>query len=293
MFEKLIKDITTKEEPEKKIINIMNNPHMNKDFFKYKIDELPKLSEEELFNIINSCIDDIVSDIITEKYEFLSVFLNGKFLNQFCRVIGTIPITEERKKCCSKIAYDYIILSKMNKNEYMIRLYRVLVKLAFRDIIPILQGIGIPEQYAIDMVMARYSSEKEIINSLRLNFVIINSPINIMTEQNIVLIYEKLFDRITGLFKGTMFDILNEEEEWINDDIIEINSRVTSSVLIILNNMTLVDIRKVLIDYTGDFYNIKGGKSGTYRVSMVALSNDYSRIVQVAEQLRQEGYYVP
>lgn len=292
-FDNMIKEIKETPEPEKVVINFSDNPHTNVDILKSKIDMINAMSNDELFRLLNICYPSIIDDVNSGRMEYVKAYINPKFINQFARVIGTTDINIDKKRACSKLAYMYHIAKSNNKSESTVQLYKVLVKLAYRDIVPILVSLGITESMAIDLVIARYSSDNDVLNVRRVNFVIQNSPINILSIQIIVKIYEKLFDRMTPLFKGTMFDVLDEDEEWVTESIIEIDSMISLSVLELLNNMTFDQIRQVIISYVEDYTKIFNCDNHCYRFSLVALSDDYYRVVETAEKLRYEGYLVP
>lgn len=291
----LIKDIKEQPEDKKTVIDFSSNPHLNNDVFKSKIGLLNAMSDDEIFALLNVCYPSILEDINSNKFEYVKAYINPRFINQFARIIATTEISLSKKKACCRLAYLYHIAKSANKNEVIEKLYTILAKFSCRDIVPILCGKGIPEKMSIDLAIARYSSDNETINVRRVNFVIQNGPIDIINTQHIVWIYEVLFDRVTPLFKGTMFDVLDEDEEWVTDDILDIDSMISLAVLEILNNMTLDQIRQVLLDYTGDYESIVKGNNNKskFRFSVVALSGDYSRVVTVAEGLREEGYNVP
>ena len=112
-----------------------------------------------------------------------------------------------------------------------------------------------------------------------------------MTEQMIVWIYEKLFDRISPLFYGIMFEVYSSQEEQdFGENFMEIYGTVSLACLDILNNMTSENISAVINRYIKDWeYN---GKPRV-RFSLRSLSGDYSRISRVVENIVANGSYVP
>ena len=112
-----------------------------------------------------------------------------------------------------------------------------------------------------------------------------------MDEQKIVWIYEKLFDSITDLFLGTMFEVYDEsEEDDFGDSFIEIYGSVSNAVLIILNNMPEDKIEIVLSKYSKMW--IEKGKPKT-RFNLRSISNDYSKVLNIVEDMNKNNLMVP
>ena len=293
MFEKFISDINNKPEEEKFVLDLTKNPTINKEFLRYQLNNsLDNIPDAELFNLVKETYPHILETIMDNNdAQYIDAFMNPKFLSVFIQVLSGVQLDLLQRTCCNKLAYDYFTLK--NNDRYIKQLFYSLSKMVNRDIIPSLLSLGIPENLAIQIALARYSSTKETVNVKRVNFIITTSPKEIMTLQTIIWIYEKLFDSFTPIFEGTMFDVYDDEEEWVTDDIMEIYSTISLAVLEILNNMPSVNIRKVLISYTGDFETLHSKKLSSYRFSMSALSGDYERINNVVEALKAERIYVP
>ena len=293
MFDKIMSDLINQEEEPKDIsINLSKSPAINRDFFKEQANSLDTISDRELYDIVKATHNSILEEIMSRNdAQYIDIFTNPRFLTTLIQVLGNVALDYEERVCCNKLAYDYFTLK--NNDAYIKQLFYTLSKIVNRDKIPALLSIGLPENLAIQLALARYSSTREIINAKRVNFIITTSPKELMTEQNIVYIYEKLFDNFTPIFTATMTDVYDDEEEWVTEEIMEIYSTISLAVLLILNNMTSDKIRKVLISYTGDYNALYSGNSNSYRFSMKAISTDYSRIIDVVEALKEEGIYVP
>ena len=289
MFEQYIKDISKEPKRELVQVKLFNNPAYNPIVLKEKLLNIDSLQDKELFEILRDSYEYVLSEIFIDKNEYyLSLFTNPRFLSIMIQVISSVNnISHTNRTYVNKIVYDYLTLDK--KDQYVKQLMYSLSKMVNKDVLPRLLGLGLQEDLAIYLALARFSSQKEIVNVKRVNFVIMTSPIEVMTEQMIVYIYEKLFDRITPLFVGTMIDNCKQD---MSQEMEEIYSTISLAVLDILNCMPSGDIRKVLISYVGDYQAIYY-KSG-YRFSMQCLSNDYSRINQVVQALyTNENIYVP
>ena len=70
----------------------------------------------------------------------------------------------------------------------------------------------------------------------------------------------------------------------------EVYGTVGNAVLLILNNMTTENIRKVIVGYSAEWEFLG---MPAVRFSLRALSEDYSRITKVANYLNTEGKTIP
>lgn len=271
-------------------VSISNNPIMNRDVLKTKLLDLDSIMDYDLTNLIKTCIDQICSDILNQDNFYITLIQNHKFLDSFTKAISSIPIDNTRRLCVNKLTYDYLTLADKG-DEYVkhkfVNLCAMINKVAINRLI----DLGIDKSTAINMAMSRYSSMSEVVNVKRLNFVICNKDPEIMTEQMIIYIYEKLFNRITPLFEGAMFEYYTDEEaDTLGDSFMTIYSAVSLAVLTILNNMTSIDIKKVLTGYSGKWFF--EGKP-MVRFSLHALSGDFDRINAVVDSLTKGNIYLP
>ena len=271
-------------------VSISNNPIMNRDVLKTKLLDLDSIMDYDLTNLIKTCIDQICSDILNQDNFYITLIQNHKFLDSFTKAISSIPIDNTRRLCVNKLTYDYLTLADKG-DEYVkhkfVNLCAMINKVAINRLI----DLGIDKSTAINMAMSRYSSMSEVVNVKRLNFVICNKDTEIMTEQMIIYIYEKLFNRITPLFEGAMFEYYTDEEaDTLGDSFMTIYSAVSLAVLTILNNMTSIDIKKVLTGYSGKWFF--EGKP-MVRFSLHALSGDFDRINAVVDSLTKGNIYLP
>ena len=96
-----------------------------------------------------------------------------------------------------------------------------------------------------------------------------------------------MFEHVTPLFIGIMFD--TERLEHMTSVEKEVDSLISLVVLDLLESMTSNDIKTILLEFTRIYHELKL----QIRFSLTNLSNDYSRIVAVVNQLSCEGIYVP
>lgn len=271
-------------------IDIENNPVFNLQVLRDQLMNLDKLSDQDLYNLIYRNCDNILSNIfVNNDKTILQIFTHPRFLTILNQVLYKLNITYDIKIYCNKIIYDYLSLN--TGDQYVRDLLLILGKTVNRNEIASLVGLGLDEDYSTLLAISRFSSKKELANIKRLNFTICNGSKNIMTEQMIVNVYERLIDNFTILFKGTMLDAYDTSN--FPEDHQEIYSYISLAILDIMNTMPSNKIKVVLSSYAGDYYSFVN-TTHTVRFSMQCLSYDYFRITQVVEYLKNiDQIYIP
>ncbi len=289
MFESFIDEVKNREKSKYQSLDLFDNPILNSSLLREKLDHIDVLSDRELFSLVKDSFDAVLRLIFTNKdQDYLKLITNTKFLIALNQVVLNLDLTYIQKIHCNKLAYDYF--TSENNDPYTKQLFFALSKSVNRSIIGALCSIGLSEDLASYLALARFSSEKEMVNVKRLNFIIISSSADVMNEQMIIKIYEKLFDSVTSLFEGIMFDGLDMDDEFVSESMNLIYSTISLAILDILNNMTSQDIRKVLISYQGDYEALYHMTKPRFQVS--AISGDYIRILDVIEALKGEKIFI-
>lgn len=285
-LEEFYKQALNHREPKIELVSV-NLEGLNKNSFKMSIPNIPQMDEHTLSTLIKNNIDIISEDILSDDRTYASLFRDLKFINSFIRAIRSIPIDYKTRLCCNKITYDYF--TSENPETVIKQQYLNMSKIVNMEMINKLISIGLDENTACNLVLCRYSSSNEKTNVKRLNFAIYHKDPNVMNEQMIIWIYEKLFSRISDLFQATMFEVYTQQQQIdFGENFMEVYGAVGLAVLIILNNMTTENIRKVLIGYNSEWSYL--GKPNV-RFSLHALSEDYSRISRVVESM--SDIYIP
>lgn len=238
---------------------------------------------------IKNNIDEIIKDIQSGRIPYIRFFGDTKFVDAFTISISSIPISYEVRYACNRLAYDYFTSDNPApdiKQKYL-NISRIVNKV---DIAKLLT-LGLDENTASNLALCRYSSPDESVNIKRLNFTIYFKSPDVMTEQMIVYIYEKLFDRITEVFVTTMLETYSDEQERAyGDGFIEVYGNVSLAVLDIVNNMTTEQIKTILCKYQSALNSSRS----LPRFSLRCLSKDHDRIRRVVESLAiNNNVYIP
>lgn len=290
----VIKPTTKKVEQETVSVDIENDPSINKNLFDelMETNKIQQLSDSQLYKLLSINLENVLTKIIRNNdIRYIKAIVTPRFLNTLIRVACTKDLDFMYVKYINTIIYDYLILDDHLKDSNVENLLYSLAKIINRRYIPLLVGAGIPEKLSTFIVLSRFSSNIEETNVRRMNFVISgSSDTALFDEQTIVNIYQYLFNHVTPLFIGTMFDTVNEEEEWITDDILEISSVINLAVIDILNSLPTESITRVLKSFL-EVYEYR--EQPEIKFSLNTLSNDYSQINQAINNLKNQGYRIP
>lgn len=274
--------------PNQNLINT-NFDGFNQNSFKKAVANINNMDEHQIAIMVKNNIDEIVEDIMNGNIPYIHIFTNNNFINGFTRAVSSIPINYKVRVACNKITYDYFTSDAAIPD--IKQKYLNVSRIVNRPEINKLIGLGIDENTASNLTFCRYSSMNERTNVKRLNFVICNKDPNVMTEQNIVWIYEKLFDQISNLFCGVMFEVYTPQQiDDFGENFMEIYGAIGLAVIDIINNMTSDSMRKVLAAYHEEW---EYKNRPPVRFSLRTLSGDYSHITRVVETLDMMGKRLP
>lgn len=274
---------------------VLENPGFDQfriDVFYYQINNLDKLNEKDRFNFIKSNIDFIANQVIENKCKYIRKLVDPIFLNKLKEVLRTMPITAIRRLFVNKLAYSYQYYA--NSIPAIQSLLMDISQIVNAPYIDALRGVNLDSETAVYLAMCRFSSEDEMTNVNRLNYAMYIIGSKIMTEQQIVWIYEKLFDQMRYLFSATMLETKegmipakNVDEE----DFYETFSTVSLSLLTIVNNMTSPDIERLIRIFLDQWTSYGRPKT---RFSLRALSGDFGRVRTIVENFTERNnIYVP
>lgn len=291
MFEEVVKRLPLEVNPKNIYLSLNES---NVDYLKDKLFQLDKLSDEEVYNLICKTYSYILDEMFIAKNMDLIKFLytNQKFIMTFTNVLSRpeIKLNLLQTIYCNKLAYDYFT-ARCQKDKYTNALLVNLSKVVNRSITPSLIGLGLGEDLSSYLVNARYSTVKEQIQVKRLNLVIMQQTTDVMSVQMIVDIYGKLFDRITPLFDGIMYDYW-PPEQFANQEMEDIYATINIAILEIVNNLP-EDIMYHLLKNFYDSYRLIN-LNNKVRFNIYSFcKDDYPRLYYTLEVLRNEGIVLP
>lgn len=272
-------------------VNLLNYAGINNSvlFDAIENDRLDSVSDSDLYKMVCGAHLELFRRIMSQDSRYVTSVLNVKLLNVLIQVATNIPLSMEERICCNKIVYDYTTYE--GADEYMKGLVLSLAKAINKDIIPGLCGLGLDVNLAIFLACARYSSMDISVCVKRVNFIIITQPSIIMTEQMILNIFEKLYEKFTEVFETCMLEVLDDEAEWVTESIDENFSTINLVLLDILNVMPAQSIIHVLRSFCDDYELLY--KDHPVRFNIKNISGDYYRITECIEYLESIGKKIP
>lgn len=261
-----------------------------------KLSNISNLTNNELYEVLMLAYPTILNKTFIDKNKAMiaNLFMNERFVSIFSQVLSnvSIPFTDDQKTNCNRLIYDYIVYNGSKKSRHVMEILYKVGKIINRDIVPIVCALGLDEQLAINLIIARFSTKDEYLGMQRVNVVIMNSDINIMPEQMIVWIYEKLFNHLTPMFEGIMFDVWNDDD-FINEDKEEIYGTINLAILDILQDAPMKNIISVISSFAQDRYYIHANDPIRFNIKAISLS-DYGRVIEAIDHVEKDrGFKVP
>lgn len=291
MFEEVTKQLPFEISPQTVYLS-MNDTNI--DYLKDRLFQLDKLSDEEVYHLICKTYPYILDEMFIAKNMELIRFLYTN--SRFIMTLGNVLSRPETKLnylqtvYCNKLAYDYFT-ANVEKDGYIRDLLVNLIKVVNRSVTPGLIGLGLSEELACYLTNTRYSSLKENIQVRRLNTFIMNQPSQLMTVQMIIDIYGKLFDRITPLFVGIMYDYWSDDQ-FVNQEMVDIYATINIALLEIVNNLP----ENIMYHLLKNFYDTHHLMNPDKRLRFNIYSfckDDYPRLDYTLEVLKNEGIVLP
>lgn len=260
------------------VSNVIANPEV----LATELENVDLLEVNKLYDSISKGWRIILDNdfVASHKTIVANAFTNEKFVTLFSQVMSQVELNPFQRVMCNKLVYDYLTLNKEKDLHIQALLYNLGITIN-KDIIPGLMGIGLDSNTASNIAIARYSTQKETLAVKRVNVIIVNSPIEVMTEQMIVNIYEKLYDHLLPLFEGIMFDKWDEENFQDEEECEEIYGLINLALLDILNDMPDDMIYNILSQYTLDkqYTNL----TTPVRFNIHSISSDYKRVIDAID----------
>lgn len=299
IYDKYMKEANkapVKENVNVKDVDVAYGPFTDPDMIMHEMQDIESKSDEELYKILGLSYKSILNvDFINKgahRIQIAKAFTNTRFVSVFSNVVSSqsAQLTGLEKIACNKLIYDYFTMTS-GKNDKIVNILYNLGWVINKEYIVGLYGKGMDQNTLTYLAVSRWSTTDTMLAVKRVNVVIMNQPLQIMTEQTIVNIYEELFsENLTSLFNGIMFDTWDDSID-IDEEQEEIYGTINLALLDIVNEMPLQMIVQLLCAYAQSKQYCHSNQNARFDIH--SISNDYLRILQAICVVEQDGIMVP
>ena len=259
---------------------------------------IDSMSEENVYNLLSKEYPIIFEQIFREKDKSFDFLLESKkFLIIMTQVVITHPVKYDDLIHLNSFIYNYLVYNDATKeNEYLRHLLFIFGEALNKKPVRLLLGCELDNRLAIFLAISLRSSFNQMENIRRFNFSLATAVPHIITVAKAIDIYEALFDNVTDLIVGTLFDtsiMANYDNKWVTPEIRQADYNITIAILNILESMVPYEISKVLYSIANEF-KWKGCKQGLCKISFDNLNRSkYVKISILVDQMKGEGIIFP
>ena len=259
---------------------------------------IDSMSEENVYNLLSKEYPIIFEQIFREKDKSFDFLLESKkFLIIMTQVVITHPVKYDDLIHLNSFIYNYLVYNDATKeNEYLRHLLFIFGEALNKKPVRLLLGCELDNRLAIFLAISLRSSFNQMENIRRFNFSLATAVPHIITVAKAIDIYEALFDNVTDLIVGTLFDtsiMANYDNKWVTPEIRQADYNITIAILNILESMVPYEISKVLYSIANEF-KWKGCKQGLCKISFDKLNRSkYVKISILVDQMKGEGIIFP
>jgi hypothetical protein len=256
--------------------------------------EKGSVSHADLVDMFGNNIDRYLDAVIyvqdiPEHRAALNMFRNNVCLTALIDALKDMKLRITGVQILNKAIYDYWMFEpdpKIVPNTYVLG---ALINKKYVD--RLISEVGISERWAVRYAVARFSTlDPATIGVKRLNYEIMSySQDDYMTTNRIIKIYNCLFDSMTALFEGIMFDVRPEKGLSESENVIFI--RITDALMQMMGQMSRAEICKVLKSYSSDYSVIRN--NCPVRAKIADIGRMFPNIMECVSLIEEDRFFVP
>ena len=256
------------------------------------------MKDEELYFLLEKDYSLIFTQIFkSNSKDFDFLLRSTKFISIMIQVLTANEIKSDDRVHLNSFIYNFLIYNdETEENSYLRQLLFMLGETINKKTARRLFGCDLDERLSIFLAISVNSTFKPHVNIKRLNFTLATAAPSIITTEKVINIYESIFDSVTELITGTVFDtdiVSNYGKPWVTNEVINADNCITNAVLLILESMPPIEITKVLMAISCD-YRWKNCEEGISKVNFDNLDKRiFNKTNIILEQLKGDGYIFP
>lgn len=272
------------EEEKTEMVHFLNNPEIFPEVYFEKFKQLDSMTDEQIFYELQDCLPYMLRDTKDNNPETIRYFADIRVLKALFNLSSRMKFSNENICELNRIFGLYKQIPEQNQSQEVLNLmYNISKQMVKGYIKDITTMTGISDKHALDIATSVLTGSYSLENVINMNICILNIKKELLTQQNIIFIYET-FNEILS-----MSDLLLSvmvvgfyPQAIFNKESLEKFDIITKAVLCMLDQQQYDDIYLVLKQYNSSLYNNGLRPKG----SMWDLGR-YERIAYVAGRLYQ------
>ena len=272
------------EEEKTEMVHFLNNPEIFPEVYFEKFKELDSMTDEQIFYELQDCLPYMLRDTKDNNPQTIRYFGDTRVLKALFNLSSRMKFSNENICELNRIFSMYRQIPEQNQSQeilnFMYNISKQMVKGYIKDITTM---TGISDKHALDIATSVLTGSYDLENVINMNISILNIKKELLTQQNIIFIYET-FNEILS-----MSDLLLSvmvvgfyPQAIFNKEYLDKFDIITKAVLCMLDQQEYNDIYLVLKQYNSSLYNNGLRPKG----SMWDLGR-YERVAYVAGRLYQ------
>lgn len=240
------------EQEKTQMVEFLQNPEIFPEVYFEKFKNLDKMTDEEIFYELQDCLPYMLRDTRDNNPETIRYFSDVRLLKALYNLSSRIKFNNEDICELNRIFKLYKQIPQDLQSQeilnFMFNISKQMVKGYIRDITSM---TGISDKHAMDISNSVLCGTYELSNVINMNMVILDIKKELLTEQNIIFIYESFSDilSMSDLLLSVM--VLGFYPQAIfSKEVMEKFNMITKAVLLIIDQQKYEDIYQVLKIYT-------------------------------------------
>lgn len=244
------------EQEKTQMVEFLQNPEIFPEVYFEKFKNLDNMTDEQIFYELQDCLPYMIRDIKDNNPETMRYFADVRVLKALYNLSSRVKFDNENICELNRVFQLYREIPQNLQSEevlnFMFNISKQMVKGYIRDITTM---TGISDKHAMQISNAVLCGNYDLSNVINMNMVILDIKKELLSEQNIIFIYETFSDilSMSDLLLSVM--VLGFYPQAIfSKEVLEKFDIVTKAVLCMIDQQKYEDIYQVLKIYTSSLY---------------------------------------
>lgn len=244
------------EQEKTQMVEFLQNPEIFPEVYFEKFKNLDNMTDEQIFYELQDCLPYMIRDIKDNNPETMRYFADVRVLKALYNLSSRVKFDNENICELNRVFQLYREIPQNLQSEevlnFMFNISKQMVKGYIRDITTM---TGISDKHAMQISNAVLCGNYDLSNVINMNMVILDIKKELLSEQNIIFLYETFSDilSMSDLLLSVM--VLGFYPQAIfSKEVLEKFDIVTKAVLCMIDQQKYEDIYQVLKIYTSSLY---------------------------------------